>query len=331
MREHRDLKGLIFVLAAVVPVSLGDSAPVFAEAGSGRARSSARGSLRSEGNQDVRVVFRDECLRVSAFGTVTRNAPPAPPMTGGILRLPAEVEPDSVRWAGLYWEILGEAIPDLAPSMNGVEVVPIFIGGTASPCWPDISYAMAFYADVTGLVRAGENVISGLADSGAPPEFGIESEGCSLVLIYGDGLSGACEIAVMDGNNLIDSNQLGVEEELLISHMCTGEGESAVIFIGGDGQEGGRDEQRLNGIPLGDGDDFDCSDPLTPGAYRGGWDTDRHVVLMEGENVASVVRPAGFGDCVSWLVTIVEAGVHTCGEPTAVRSGPWGRLKKSYR
>jgi hypothetical protein len=66
---------------------------------------------RETGNQRIRAQFNQGCQRVQAFGVVTRNAPPAPPTTGGIISVSTEIVADSIHWAGLYWQILADEEP----------------------------------------------------------------------------------------------------------------------------------------------------------------------------------------------------------------------------
>ena len=166
---------------------------------------------RGVSNQSVRVRFvpTDECLRVVAAGVTTRNAPPAPPTTGGTITLPEGPTTENIVWAGLYWEILGDYYPPHTPTINGHDVSPVLLPVTITPCYPEIAHAYAFFAEVTTSVVPGENEIDGLDDSGESPDFDFNSEGASLVVIYRSESSSACEIVVFDGNDVTGELTVG--------------------------------------------------------------------------------------------------------------------------
>jgi len=316
-------------LLCLVALLLGISSAL--AAADGGVTDGTRIPIRQDGTQRVRVHYVDDarCLRVLAAGVATRNAPPAPPTTEGVINLPVDLDPGSVVWGGLYWEILGPDVPAALVSLNGtvVTVVPLPVG--PPPCFPLTIASHPYFADVTGLVVAGDNVIDGLADSGPPPDYGYQAEGASLVVIYESEISRACEIIVMDGNDLL-SEITFIENPMPVS--C-GDGESAtVIFVGGDGQDFAVDNQLWNGVALGDGDDFDCSDPRMPGAAPVGWDTDAWVVTTGGGNRGGVSAPENVPtwDCVNWIATVLEVDVQACGA-TPTQKTSWGALRALYR
>jgi hypothetical protein len=211
--------------------------------------------------------------------------------------------------------------------LNGHPVAPELLLATESPCWPE-EVAQPYFADVTNFVLAGANVVDGLDDTGMPG-VGPETEGASLVVVYESDNSSACEIIVTDGNDLI-KNVTQWDNPLPIT--C-GEGQSAnLYFIGGDGQDV-VDDQMWNFAALGDGNDFDNSDPAAPGALTFGWDTDEQPsgwpVVTAQPNVASA-RSSGI-DCINWIATAVEVGVSQNCQPTPVRKGTWGELKTRYK
>ena len=79
---------------------------------------------RSAGSEQVRYRISDQeaCLRVAASGVATRNGLPSPPTSEGVITLPDVIRPGSVRWAGLYWEVLGNSIPRSQVRLNGTAV-----------------------------------------------------------------------------------------------------------------------------------------------------------------------------------------------------------------
>jgi hypothetical protein len=278
--------------------------------------------------QDVRVhLFSDDdtCLRLAVAGVATRNAPPAPPTTSGTITLPPGPDAGNVVWAGLYWVIL-DGIPTLHGTdvtLNGAPVSAEALPTTPSPCWPE-AFAYAYFADVTGLVQAGANVVGGLDDSG---ELGVppESEGASLVVVYEDPTSSACEIIVTDGNDLLS---LGLETIVNALPVSCGDGlPASLYFVGGDGQAGLPDFQLWNGVVLG-ADAWNSSDPAAPGAAEG-WDSDGWTVTTGAPNLAASATPAGFWDCVSWIATAIE--VNPVGCVNATEPTTWGRVKGLYR
>ncbi len=229
----------------------------------------------------------------------------------------------------MYWMILGNTPPANAVQVNGTFVDPIALPIAPSPCWNRIAYSYAYFAEVTGLVVPGPNEISGLDDSGPPPDEGFESEGVSLVVILSEGESatGACEVIVMDGNDTINSVHRAWEN--YVSATCPPGSSATAIFIGGDGQEG-YDDQIWNGSALGDDDDFDCSDPRMPGAFPGGWDTDCWQVATRTDNTAGISIPDTFSaDCVGWVATVLVNG--ECSEPTPVLRRTFGGVKLLFR
>ena len=265
-----------------------------------------------------------DCLRAAAAGVVTRNdGSPA----HGTITLPPGPGLANIVWAGLYWDVywsVGGRPVTNAVTLNGIPVAPVAIGTTASPCWNETN-ATAYFADVTGLVDAGPNALAGLDDSGI---LGVANEtpGASLVVVYRSTSSAACEIIVMDGNDLV----AGYSASNVVPVTC-GDGVPATLwFIGGDGQAGG-DDQIWNGATLGDHDDFDESDPIEPGGSGyAGWDTDPRSVVTGPPSTATV---DGWGDCINWVATLMEVGVHptnTCS-PTPTDRGTWGKLKVHYR
>ena len=291
---------------------------------------------RSDSGQNIRLQIRGEeglCIRVASAGVRTRNADPAPPTASGTITLPAGPTADNVIWAGLYWVILGDQPPAAAVRLNGVAVAAEPLPVTGSPCWPE-RFAYPYFADVTALVVAGANDVDGLEDSGllavAP-----ESEGASLVVVYEDPSTTACEIIVADGNDLLSLS--GQIYDLPLPVGCGDGLEATLTFLGADGQTGQHgyapDNQIWNGVPLGVQDDWNASDPGAPGAEPDlSWDTDSWAVVTGDGNVASVEIPlvGGPGDCVNWIATVLEVGVGECA-PTPVEPSTWGRVKSTYR
>jgi hypothetical protein len=223
-------------------------------------------------------------------------------------------------------------------------VAPVPLGVTPSPCWPE-PFLSAYFADVTALVVPGANVVAGLDDSailGGP----FESEGASLVVVYESQQLGACEIIVMDGNDATAVGGVcGSSVTNFLPVTCPPGTPANLYFIGADGQGpafGFVDNQIWNGVPLGDGDDFDGSDPAAPTAPPPGpdfaWDTDAMPggwpVIAAPPFAASVdapVDPAGAPcDCVNWIATVLEVGVRDC-VPVGVEGSTWEGMKKLYR
>lgn len=290
-------------------------------------------------NQKVRIhiASQEHCLRVVAAGVRTRNS--ASPTTGGVIVLPAGPTAGSIVWAGLYWDILSNGPPPNAVTLNGAAVVPVPLPVTASPCWAEF-YAFPYFADVTALVVPGANVVAGLDDSGAQ-NVSPESEGASLVVIYKSDTSTSCEIIVTDGNDL--TTTFGEVYDNPLPVTCPPGLPGNLYFIGGDGQGpafGFADDQRWNGAALGDGDDFDGSDPATAGVLPDfAWDTDLYGVPVVPPFVASlttppvVVPPFVTDDCINWIATVLEVGPHNdpnC-RPVPTSRTTWGRMKGSYR
>jgi hypothetical protein len=281
-------------------------------------------------NQAVRVHMLGgpgNCIRLATAGVVTRNAPPAPPTTGGTIMLPAGPAAGNIIWAGLYWVILDNVPPVHlnAVTLNGAPVVPVPLPITLSPCWPEAN-AHPYFADVTGLVVAGPNIVAGLDDSGfantAP-----ESEGASLVVVYADDETSACEIIVTDGNDLTINP--GDQWDNALPVACGAGLPADLWFIGGDGQIS-PDNEMWNLAPLGTGDDWDSSDPSAPGAFLNGWDTDGWQVITGAPNTASIDMPLSGGDCVNWVATAIEVDVGDC-LPSPVEDTTWGTIKGLWR
>lgn len=290
-------------------------------------------SAQSPGGQQLRFHFADDgrCLRVVSAGVRTRNAVvPGTALASGTITLPPGPTATNIRWAGLYWVILGGAAPVNAVQLNGSAVLPVALPVTASPCWGESS-AFAYYANVTTLVVPGANLVSGLDDSGLLG-LGPESEGASLVVVYESDTSGACEIVVLDGNDLL--NTCGQQIDNLVPAICPPGLPATIHFIGADGQNlnNADDNQLWNGVPVGDNDDFDASDPPAPGAAANiSWDTDKWGVVSGPPSIASVnTLCTGNGDCVDWVATVLEVGVREC-KPVGVQQSSWDRVKRLYR
>lgn len=288
------------------------------------------------GNQEVRRHFFSKppsCLRVVTAGVRTRNAPPSPPTTGGVIALPPGPTPGSIVFAALYWTILAGAPPPNAVTLNGVPVAPVALPVTASPCWGE-PFAFAYFADVTGIAVPGANVVAGLDDSGVLG-FGPESEGASLVVVYRSQRTGACEIIIKDGNDLIGiGTPLAIDE--FMPTACPAGSPATLTFIGDDGQTAPSypfpDDQLWNGVVLGDTDDFDASDPPAPGAAADiSWDTDGWGVVTGPPNTAevSVVAYPALYDCFNWVATVLEVGVFEC-QAVPTQNNTWGRIKTRY-
>lgn len=293
-------------------------------------------------SQTVRVRFASQgsfCVRVAVAGVSTRNAPSAGHgTTGGAIQLPADVAVGSIQWAGLYWTILADEPPNNAVNLNGELVTPVALPVGPSPCWKEIS-TYAYFADVTGLATPGTNIVAGLDDSG---ELGVapESEGASLVVVYASEDNEAREIIVMDGNDVVTTCGAQFDNAIPVTSPA---GLSANLYlIGADGQTGPEypfadDNQLWNGAALGDGDDFDASDPASPGAASGvGWDSDAQpsgwAVVTGGGNTASVNTLCTIGgDCVAWIATVLEVRVRPCGSSNATDPTTWGRVKSLFR
>jgi hypothetical protein len=282
-------------------------------------------------NQKVRahvVGHARQCVRLAAAGAIVRNGAASPPTTLGAIVLPPGPETGNIVWAGLYWVVLDDLPPSHtnAVRLNGIPLAPELLPVTASPCWPE-DRAYAYFAEVTPLVVGGVNVVTGLDDSG-DPGVGPESEGASLIVIYEDATSTACEIIVTDGNDLLNLAGMTAENRLPVS--CGSSIPSRLVFVGADGQEA-PDRQRWNGVDLGPGDGFAGDDPQGPGAASSGWDTDSWSVLTTPSNVAAVHLPlVGFVDCVNWVATALEVGVRDCA-PVSTEADSWGRIKSRYR
>jgi hypothetical protein len=263
---------------------------------------------------------------VVSAGVNTRNS--SAPFAGGVITLPAGPTTSNIVWAGLYWDILDCAPHPIAVTLNGIGVAgatsPLPV--TASPCWAEC-YAFAYFADVTAMVKPGANVVGGLDDSGIL-NTGPESEGASLVVIYQSATDAACQIVVMDGNDL--QSTLGQQIDNPVPIACP-PAPGTVTFIGGDGQPFA-DDQLWNFVALPPGgNEWDNSDPHTVGAIDG-WDTDTYAVPVVPPFTASSTLPAGGGDCVNWLATVVETGVQPMAcAPTPTNRPTWGRLKSLYR
>ena len=293
-------------------------------------------ATRAPGSQTVRRYFdgRRDSLRVAVAGVVTRNAPPAPPWTEGTITLPDGPQSENIVWAGLYWVILGNQPPRFVPQLNGHDVYAVGLPIRTTPCYPEIQHSYAFFADVTAFVLAGANTVRYLDDAGPPPDFGYQSEGASLVVVYRARDSRACAIIILDGNDVTDYDHRAWETAFDPGWLICGAPVNGILYIiGGDGQRGADgDDELWNDMPLGDHDDFDSSDPLSPGAYPGGWDSDRWEVTVEQTNTAAVRNPPppGLGDCIDWIATVLEVKVED-NNPTRTRSTSWGRLRSIYR
>lgn len=293
-------------------------------------------ATRTPGTQLERIHFVSEgerCFRVVTAGVRTRHAVGAVGGTaGGTIILPPGPAAGNIIWAGLYWVILGGAPPINAVTLNGFAVAPAPLPVTASPCWAHPS-AFAYFADVTPFVVAGANVVAGLDDSGA---FNVspESEGASLVVIYNDPYTTACEVIVLDGNDLL--SMAGQVIDNALPSFCPPGLPARLHFIGGDGQTMPTypftDNQLWNGLPLGDGDDFDASDPPAPGATPDlAWDTDTYLVPAAPPYVASIDSGAGpSSDCINWIVTVLEVGEFPC-QATPTQSKSWGQIKSLFK
>jgi len=327
---------LVLGATATVPAPAPASA-----AGDGAPDPEERALTAVPGSQTLRTRFASDgsfCVRVAVAGVTTRNAPSAGHSTsGGVIQLPADVTTGSIVWAGLYWVILADEPPNNGVALNSELVTPVALPVTASPCWPE-AFAYAYFADVTAYATPGTNIVSGLDDShelGTAPE----SEGASLVVVYQSEDTRAREIIIMDGNDAIRA--CGDQFDNAIP-VVNGPGvASNLYFIGGDGQTGpafpGSDDNQLwNGVALGDGDDFDASDPASPGAVENlGWDSDAQPagwsVLTGGANTASVnTLCAEGGDCVNWVATVLEVGIAGCGS-TATEGRSWGGVKGRFK
>lgn len=304
-------------------------------AGSGDGPS--RPAVQSNQKERIHIIAQDHCLRVTAAGVRTRNS--ASPTTGGVIVLPPGPTAGSIVWAGLYWDILADGPPPNAVTLNGAAVVPVALPVTASPCWAEL-YAFPYFADVTALAVPGANVVAGLDDSGVQ-NVGPESEGASLVVIYKSTTSTSCEIIVTDGNDLTTFFGDVIDNPLPVT--CPPGLPGNLWFIGGDGQGpafGFADDQRWNGAALGDGDDFDGSDPATAGVLPDfAWDTDLWGVPVVPPFVASLTLPAVppppnvTDDCINWIATVLEVGPKddpNC-RPVPTSRTTWGRMKGSYR
>lgn len=331
---------LAFAIALAFAAAL--ALPAAARAGAnGAPTAEDRELTAAPGSQTLRTRFASDgsfCVRAAVAGVSTRNAPSAGHSTsGGVIQLPPDVTTGSIVWAGLYWVILADEPPINAVALNAEPVTPVALPVTPSPCWPE-AFAYAYFADVTTLVTPGANLVGGLDDShtlGVAPE----SEGASLVVVYQSEDTRAREIIVIDGNDAVLACGDQFDNALPVTN---GPGVAANLwFIGGDGQTGpaypGSDDNQLwNGVALGDGDDFDASDPLSPGAAENlGWDSDARPtgwsVSTGGANTASVnTLCAEGGDCVNWIATVIEVGIANCGTTPAERSS-WGGVKRRFQ
>jgi hypothetical protein len=327
------MKACMLTLIAVCIVA---TSPALSEVAFGATGGFTDGESASQvpmpSNQIVRVhMFSSPgfCIRLAAAGVVTRNAVPAPPVTGGTITLPPGPTAANIVWAGLYWVILDNAPPVHANgvTLNGFPVVPIALPVTTAPCWWPPDFAHAYFADVTGMVVAGANSVFGLDDSGISG-MAPESEGASLVVIYEDEATAACEIIVTDGNDVTVNS--GDQWDNALPITC-GDGLGASLwFIGGDGQVAFPDNEFWNLVPLGVGNDWDASDPFAPGAFAGGWDTDGWAVVTGPPNTASIDAPIDAWDCVNWVATAIEVGVDEC-VVSPVEPRTWGTIKGLWR
>jgi hypothetical protein len=281
-------------------------------------------------NQRVRAQFAGDsqnCVRLAAAGIITRNSDPTTNTTGGIIQLSGPNRNNTV-WAGLYWVVLDDEVPTHANHvvLNGVEVTPEALPVTDSPCWAE-KKAYAYFADVTSLVQGGPNYLSGIDDSGQT-NVAPESEGASLLVVYNDRSSSACEIVITDGNDLLKFGGAGRDNALPVA--CGSSIPSRLWVVAADGQDA-PDHQLWNGMPLGSDDNLDASDPKSTAQAKKGWDTDHFDVMTGGTNTASVRLPVlGSSDCVNWIATAIEVGVYEC-RTVSIEPQTWGQIKGSYR
>ncbi len=330
----RTIRAAILGSLTAAAISTVLAAPMVSAAQDGGGSGDPGSGTRSPGGQTERIHLYGEgprCIRVVSAGVRTRHAiVPGAFTAGGTIVLPPGPAAGNIVWAGLYWTILSDTPPINAVTLNGAPVVPIALPVTASPCWAEIS-AYAYVAVVTPLVVAGPNFVAGLDDSGA---FNVspESEGASLVVVYEDPTSTACEIIVLDGNDLLSMAGQVIDNTLPVT--CPVGMPALLTFIGGDGQTAPTypyaDDQLWNGLTLGDGDDFDASDPGAPGATPDlAWDTDTYGVAAVPPFTASIAAGTTY-DCINWVATVLEVGVFNC-QPTPAESKSWGQVKSLFR
>lgn len=315
------------VTTVLALLCLAGFAAVASADGRGNGVASGSGNPGGQAVSTQEVIFHyvpnGECLDAFVRGTNLRHAPPAPPNASGTINVPANVAANQ-QFAQLYWVILADTPPPNTEKLNGVLLARIPIGPvTASPCWAE-AHAFAYRANVTGIVVAGANTLTGFPDSGAN-NVSPESEGASLVVVHTtNGVDK--ELIITAGNDLLENNT-GVNNAQLALPVATAAGTGAELhFIGGDGQLA-PDEVYWNGTALDGGDAWQG---LDPGNGIGFWDTMEFGVTVGPPNVAASAIPLDFWDCVNWVGTVLKVKSGGCLS-VPVEPKKWGDVKGIYK
>jgi hypothetical protein len=144
-------------------------------------------------------------------------------------------------------------------------------------------------------------------------------------VIYEDGVTGACEIIVLDGNDLLIASGQQIDNVLPVTCPVPPGTPANLTFIGADGQTGPTypwtDNQLWNLATLGDGDDFDAV--IRPPRAR--LSTSRGIRTLCGSHDAAFhglsehrFRTPTY-DCINWLVTVLEVGSINANRPRSNR------------
>lgn len=161
----------------------------------------------------------------------------------------------AVKCALLYWDVLGGNQPPASGNVvtfAGVTVTGALIGSDVSPNQPQPAN-YSYMAEVTGYVAVAGNgtySLSGLPTSGDPNGIP-ETEGASLLLIYGKRGATNQDLLVYDGNATLSAPGM-LATTLFDGFDATSSVTAAsVAFVVGDGQPDLVDSAYLNGHFLG--------------------------------------------------------------------------------
>jgi hypothetical protein len=249
--------------------------------------------------------------------------------------------------AFLYWSIIDRSPPAPAVRINGTSVDGTLVAQAGSPCWPNLDSAEAyppevfnwiFRADVTTLVSADVNLVSGvptgLVDGHDPdtnPDAFPLAEGASLVAVYEDTTQPERSIVLYDGGETFFGG--AVEATLdLGDRGIVPMGSARLAWIVADGQARyAGDRARVAGEPVaGPGaavraaDAFDGSDGGGPVVTSGMWDTllvDFSGRVEDGATRIEISLEGGpTFDCLTWVAQAASIQIEPSPGATSTSS-----------
>lgn len=214
----------------------------------------------------------------------------------------------SVRHAYLYWATYG--VVDDTATIDGFAVQGSAIGVGAPTCWVDGGLAASntgFRADVTARVNGnGSYIIAGLPSAQAAAPDVPDSQGVSLVVIYGDPAADHdTSVVIAEGTQSV-VNFAPLAQTIPIPTVPITPTHAELLLLVGDGQASLGDGQlSINGMQLSPMAPRTAHYPGFDGGFWDNYSLDVTPHITAGDTDV-LVRQNFFSDCLVFVATVIS-------------------------